>query len=177
MREILSSREREKVLQAVIFKEDAFCVTGIANALGISKSFVSKYLELLSVKNVLKRVRSKYIANNSHITRSLKIMLNIISIDTSIFGKYKFIRAAGLFGSCAKGENTESSDTDIWLYINKAPEADLASLSARLRKKIRNVKILLLTADKIEKIKKEDPLFYHALSFGSIMLYGENDVL
>jgi len=45
-----------------------------------------------------------------------------------------------------------------------------------MNKRIKNVKPLFLTAKKIKKIKKDDELFYHSLSFGSVVLYGENDL-
>lgn len=41
---------------------------------------------------------------------------------------------------------------------------------------LRNVNPLFLTTKKIEKMKKEDELFYHSLSFGSIVLYGKWEI-
>lgn len=50
-----------------------------------------------------------------------------------------------------------------------------SKLTADLRKNIKNVKPLLLNNEKIKKIKEEDPIFYHSLYFGSILIYGEID--
>jgi len=47
-------------------------------------------------------------------------------------------------------------------------------LTAELRKKIENLKILL-NDEKIKNLRGEDSLFYHSLYFGSIVLYGEED--
>ena len=97
--------------------------------------------------------------------------------NTNIFKKYHFIKSAGLYGSCAKGENTEDSDMDLWIRVEEVGEEKLAPLTIELNKKIKDMKILFLTDTKVEKIKKEDSLFYNALFFGSIILYGEKDGL
>lgn len=39
------------------------------------------------------------------------------------------MRGAGLYGSCAKGENTKDSDIDIWVKISNASELELARFS------------------------------------------------
>ena len=96
-------------------------------------------------------------------------------MNINIFKKFDFVEAAGLYGSCAKGENTDDSDVDLWIKMKDASDEKVASLTALLSKKIRNVKPLFLTAKRIEKIKKSDELFYHSLSFGSIILFGERD--
>ena len=103
--------------------------------------------------------------------------MNITGIDARIFKKFDFVEAAGLYGSCAKGENTDSSDVDLWVKIKRVSDEETAALTALMNKKIRNVKPLFLTAGKLEKIKKGDELFYYSLAFGSIVLYGENDAV
>ena len=83
------------------------------------------------------------------------------------------MRAVGLYGSCAKGTNTESSDIDLWIKVEKIDEKKIIELTSKLRKKLKNVKVLILDDKKIEELKKNDPVFYHSLYFGSLMLYGE----
>jgi len=105
----------------------------------------------------------------------VKILLNVRRIDTRIFGKYPFVTAVGLYGSCARGENTEDSDVDLWVRVKDVEESKLASLTSEINKKIKNAKLLYLNDKKIEKLRKEDIMFYHSLSFGSIILYGDKD--
>jgi len=62
--------------------------------------------------------------------------------------------------------------------VNAHREAEMesifsASLTTLMSKKIKNVKPLFLTAEKIKKIKKDDALFYYSLSFGSVILCGK----
>lgn len=177
MEKIFSTKERIKILKAVIFNEKLIRVNIIASNLKISKGLISKYFDVLVKEGVAKRSSGKYLIVNSAVTRGIKILLNIQAIGIGIFKKYDFVEAAGLYGSCAKGENTESSDMDIWLKIKDVSDARVAPLTAGINKKIRNAKPLFLTARKIAKMKKEDELFYHSLAFGSVMLYGEKDAI
>ena len=177
MKNIFSTKERIKILKTVIFSELPISVNIIANRLNISKGLVSKYLDVLLKEGIAKKSKGKYLIVNSAITKGTKILLNIAGIDTGIFKKFDFVDAVGLYGSCAKGENTDESDTDLWIKIKGVSDEKTASLTASMNKKIRNVKPLFLTIKKIEKIKKEDELFYHSLSFGSIALYGEKDAI
>lgn len=177
MRDIFSTKERIKILKAVIFSEQPISVNVVAARLKISKGLVSKYLDVLLNEGIAKKSNGKYLIVDSPITKGSKILLNIADIDVGIFKKFEFVESAGLYGSCAKGENTDDSDVDIWIKIKDVSDERAASLNAQMNKKIRNVKPLFLTTKKIEKMKKEDELFYHSLSFGSIILYGGKDAI
>jgi len=177
MNKLFSTKERIKILRAVIFSEQPISVNAIANRLKVSKGLVSKYLNVLRKEGIAKRLNGKCLIVDSAITKGVKILLNIAGIDVEIFKKFDFIEAVGLYGSCAKGENTSDSDIDLWIKIKEVSEEKVASLTTEINRKIRNAKILFLTAKKIEKIRKKDELFYHSLSFGSIILRGEKDAL
>jgi len=177
MEKIFSTKERIKILQAVIFSEKPISVNVIAAKIKISKGLVSKYFDVLVKEGVAKRSNSKYQIVNSSITKGIRILLNVKNIRIGIFKKYDFVEAVGLYGSCAKGENNEESDIDIWIKIKEVSDHKIASLTTELSKKIRNVKPLFLTVKKIEKMKKEDALFYHSLAFGSIVLHGDKNAI
>ena len=177
MESIFSTKERIKILKAVIFSNQPISVNVIANRLKLSKGLVSKYLDVLLRKGITKKSNGKYLIVDSPITKAAKILLNITGIDAKIFAKFDFIEAAGLYGSCTKGENTDKSDIDIWIKIKDVNDEKAASLTAVMNKRIKNVKLLFLSTKKIEKMKKDDELFYHSLSFGSIILYGENNAI
>jgi len=61
---------------------------------------------------------------------------------------------------------------DLWVRVKDVEETKIASLTSEINKKVKNAKLLILSDKKIEKFRKEDRMFYHALSFGSIILYG-----
>ena len=92
-----------------------------------------------------------------------------------IFGKYPFVTAAGLYGSCARGDNSEESDVDVWIRLNDVEETEAAALTAEISRKVKNAKVLLLTDKRLKKIREEDTMFYHSLAFGSIILYGDKN--
>jgi len=175
MKNIFSTKERIKILQEIIFKTDRISVNNIANQLRLSKGLISKYFNILVKERILKKVHSKFSVVNSPLAKGIRILLNIKNIEIKIFKKYSFIESVGLYGSCAKGENAEDSDVDLWVKVGNTGEEELASLTSELDQKIENVKVLFLTDQKIEKIKKEDAMFYHSLVFGSIILYGDKD--
>lgn len=175
MEKIFSTKERLKILEAIIFKEGSLSVNEIASKLRLSKGLVSKYFDILTKEGILTRKNGKFFAKQSSFAKGIKILLNIKQVSLKIFKKYPFIQSVGLYGSCAKGENREDSDVDLWIRIRKTSDEKLAALTSEINNKIRNVKVLFLTKEKIEQIKKNDPLFYHALAFGSISVYGDED--
>lgn len=175
MESIFSTRERIRILKVVIYKKDNISVNNIANQLKLSKGLVSKYFDILVREGIARRSNGKFLINDSSLTRGIRILFNINNINTKIFKKYLFIKSVGLFGSCAKGENTEDSDVDLWIRIVETSEEKQAALTSELNKSIKNLKIQFLTDKKIDKLRKEDKLFYHSLVFGSITIYGEKD--
>jgi predicted nucleotidyltransferase len=150
-------------------------VNNIASQLGLSKGLVSKYFQILLKEQILKNEKGKLVVADNASVKAVKILLNLRRIDTRIFSKYPFVTAVGLYGSCARGENTEDSDVDLWVRVKDVEETKIASLTSEINKKIKNAKLLFLSDKKIEKLRKEDIMFYHSLSFGSIILYGDKD--
>lgn len=177
MEKIFSTKERLKILKAIIFTKKPISVNAVAADLKISKGLVSKYLDVLAKEGIVKRSDTKYLINDSAATKAVRILFNIQTIDDRVFKRYDFVEAAGIYGSCAKGENTEDSDVDLWVKIKDVVDDKVAPLTAELNKKVKNVKPLFLTVKKIEKMKKDDELFYHSLAFGSVVLYGDKDVI
>jgi predicted nucleotidyltransferase len=175
MENIFSTKERIKIIDAVVYKKGSISVNNVASQLRLSKGLVSKYLDILAKEGILKRANGKFIVVESAIGKGIKILLNIRKIPVSLFRKYPFVKSAGLYGSCAKGENNEESDIDLWVKVDDVSEEKLASLSSGLNKRLEKLKLLFLTDKKIEKLKKEDELFYHSLAFGSITIYGDKD--
>ncbi len=175
MENIFSTRQRIKILQTILFKTNSISVNNIAIQLRLSKGLISKYFDILVRKEILKKVNGKFFVTDFPLVKGVKILLNIRGINFKVFKKYPFIKTVGLYGSCAKGENTEDSDVDLWIKLKNISEEKLAPVTSELNKKMRNIKLLFLTNERVEKIKKEDSLFYHSLVFSSIVLYGDKD--
>ena len=170
---LFSTTERFTLLESLVFKTGRLSVNHVASQLHLSKGLVSKYVDLLIKEGLAKRVNGKFIINeSSDVVKGVRLLLNVKRIPSALFKKYPFVQGAGLYGSCAKGENTEDSDVDLWIRIGKASDEQLAAFTAALRRHIERVNLLFLTDKKLAQLKREDELFYHALSFGSLVLYG-----
>ena len=172
---VFSSQERIKILKSIIFREDEFGVNERANEVKLSKGLISKYFDILVKEGFLGKKKRKYYVKSNILVKSLKIFFNLTKINPKIFKKYKFVKAVGIYGSCAKGTNTESSDVDVWIKVNSLNQKSIPKLTSELRKKVENIKILLLDDEKLEILKKEDPLFYYSLYFGSVLIFGEEN--
>jgi len=172
---LFSTKERVNILNEIIYLEKEFGVNEIARKVRLSKGLISKYFNILLKENLIRKKKNKFVVKINSEVKSIRIMLNIQKIEIKIFKKYKFIKSVGLYGSCIKGVNTELSDIDLWIKIENTKEEELAELTSELRKKIRNIKIIVLDDKKIEKLKRQDILFYHSLYFGSIILYGREN--
>jgi predicted nucleotidyltransferase len=150
-------------------------VRELARKLDLSPAYISKTLKTLRDEGVIKNNRVNL---NSPMVRALKIFLNVKKlVEKGIIDKIKSLNiiSAGVYGSWANGTNYEDSDLDIWIKVKKHPgEVKIASLVGEIRKVIeRNVQMLVLTPDNVERLKREDPIFYYSLAFGSIVIYGE----
>ena len=170
---LFSTKERIKILSHITYRTDYISVNKLAKDVKLSKGFVSKYLDSLTKEDVLRRTNGKFMIRNNIITRTIRVLLNMNMFDTNLFKGYKFIKSAGVYGSFTKGTNTEDSDIDLWVLIEKVSEDKLAKLTNELKKAFGNVKPLYMSEDKIKLLKKEDATFYHSLIFGSLVVYGD----
>lgn len=175
MYELFSTKERLNMLRKVIYSTTPVRVNSLADELKISKGLVSKYMKMLESAGLVRKGRNGYLPSDSAEMSGIRIMLNMQKLPINILKKYKSIKAAGIYGSAAKGENTEESDMDMWIFIENEDEGELAEISSRLSKKINNLSLLFLNKAKIERLKSEDTVFYHSLIFGSIIIYGREN--
>ncbi|MBN2013711.1 MAG: nucleotidyltransferase domain-containing protein [Candidatus Altiarchaeota archaeon] len=162
-----------EILKRVIYRIESLGVNEVASETKLSKGMVSKYFALLIKNGILRRLNGEFGVLDNVYVRSLKMLLNLSSIDHRVFRRYGFVRGAGLYGSFVRGMNTEESDMDLWIFIEKTDDVDLAKLTNELKRRYGNVRPLYLTEDKIKTLKKDDMVFYHSLVFGSITVYGE----
>ncbi len=170
---LFSTNKRVRIINRIIFSDKPVAVNKTAKELELSKGLISKYFNLLASEKVLKRYKNKFTVLDNSFVKSIKIFLNVNQIKPSFFKKYSFIEGVGLYGSCSKGTNREDSDIDLWIKVKKTDEANLARLKNELKRKNNKIMPLFLTKDKINKLKKEDNIFYNSLFFGSVLLYGK----
>jgi predicted nucleotidyltransferase len=170
---MLTTEERVKILKHAIFQTGPMNVNKTAQELKLSKALVSIYFGILLSEHVMRKSGKQFFVCDSVQTKALKLLVSLSAFDVAIFKKYEFVRSAGLYGSIVKGTNTRDSDIDLWIQVDVAEEEEVAGMLANLRKGYGNVKPIILTEGKVALLKERDPLFYHALAFGSIVIYGE----
>jgi predicted nucleotidyltransferase len=148
----------------------------LAKELELSKGLISKYLDILDKFGIVNKSKRFRVNLEDPITRSLKIFFNLRRIDLGRIKKNRHVLGIGLYGSWATGTNTRDSDVDIWLKLDKRLSEDIvAGFSADISRKTGyEVSILILTPDRIKRLRNEDRIFYHSLVFGSILLWGED---
>ena len=85
------------------------------------------------------------------------------------------VKGLGLYGSWARGTNHQESDLDLWIRADSLPfESDLARLQKDLSRQVESeVNLLVLTPEKLERLKREDKPFYNSLVMSSVTLKGE----
>ncbi len=169
---LLSTKERVELLRRIIYSTGELTVSGLARNARVSKGLASMYMGSLVREGVLKRLNGRFIVQDGLGTRALRILLNLSSLDRRLFRKFRFVRAAGVYGSFARGDNTERSDIDIWILVDDAEEEKLAALTSELMGTLGNVRPLYLTEKKVRLLRMNDTVFYHSLAFGSINIFG-----
>lgn len=170
---LLSTKERVKILNYVLYKTEHLTVNKTASELRLSKGLVSKFFDILTKGKIVKRKNNKFSIQENLNAKAIKILLNLASFDAKTFTKYGFVKSAGLYGSFIKGENTEDSDIDLWVLTKKTNDEDLAKLTKELKGRYGDIKPMYLTKEKLKILKKEDTVFYYSIVFGSITVYGE----
>lgn len=173
---LLSTEERIRILNTVLFSQTEMRIAAISKSLNLSKGFVSRFFSILLQQKILKKSKNKYFLQENINVRMLRILFNLSQFVNFNFKKYPFIKGVGLYGSCTKGENTEDSDIDVWIKIEKRDDEELAKLTSALKKVSAKISPLYLTKEKLDVLKREDLPFYNSLVHGSIRIFGEDIV-
>jgi len=172
LNKLLSTKERRRLLETVIFSDSLPNASCLSKQLKISKGLVSQYFTILASEGIVKRSGNKISTRDNLRVKTLKILLTLDSLNINL-SRYPFIRGAGIYGSTVKGENTANSDIDLWILTDDVKDEELSKVTAELKRKNQRISPLYLTSNKIKELKEKDKLFYHSLFFGSIYIFGE----
>jgi predicted nucleotidyltransferase len=172
--ELFKTEERARVLSYVMFRS-AFSVAEVSRATGVTKGLVSRYLRLLVEHGLVQKEGREYSPLDGAHSRAIKLLLNLERIDLSTLSLGS-ARGLGLYGSWARGTNHQESDLDVWIKADSLPPE---SVLARLQKDLSQqadceVNLLVLTPEKLERLKREDKPFYNSLVMSSVKLIGES---
>ncbi len=172
--EILKARKCVELLEFFLEKpETELYQTQIVKNVNISKATVLKWLGVLASYDLLKtrtegRLKRYKLNLDNPIAKQLKILI-MVSKLYSIALTLKGVEAY-LYGSAARGEDTEKSDIDI-LIIGKIERKKLVEF-AEIAKKImkREVKPIILTPLEYSNLIRKDRIFYDNVEKSKIRL-------
>ncbi len=172
--ELLSSHERIQVL-AYVSENREVTVTSVARGTGVSKPVVSRYLNLLA-ENELCLLQGRIFqwqANATGIT--LRRLLNIMLLKDAV-DLPEWVKGIGVYGSWATGRNDAASDIDLWIMVERftgAVEMATAKLEAHFHTVLgKEVNILILTPEKVNRMRELDDYFYRNLMTASVTIDG-----
>jgi predicted nucleotidyltransferase len=171
--ELFKTEKRARILRYVMLRTD-FTAAEVSRATRVNKGLVSRYLRYLAERGLVMKNERRYFTLDGAISRAVKIFLNLEKIDVSALS-LGAAKSLGIFGSWAKGTNRQDSDLDVWIEADSMPlEIELAKLQRNLSLQAgAEVNLLVLTPEKLEKIKREDPPFFNSLVLSSVTLVGE----
>ncbi len=175
IQELFSTEERSRILEHVMFREN-LRVTQISRALNLSKGLVSTFMRTLQANGLVRKAGNLYTPTDGFAAREVRRLINLSKVRLRRMDK-QGIEGVGLYGSWSRGTNTIESDLDIWVTATEYPQQEyLAKLSSQLRKMFGGeVRLLVLTPTKLERIKADD-VFFSNLVRDSILLWGESIV-
>jgi len=173
---LASTENRERILEYILEMEE-FGPEEVASALNLSKGLVSTYFrELMNLGIIHKRGRRFYLSSGSEL-KELKRFINFWSLREALLPlKENWISALGVYGSFARGENGKTSDVDVWIFVEDSDPFKIMEFQEKLEDILgREVDLLVLTKDKLARLKKENPYLYWSIKLSSLVLWGDID--
>ena len=171
--ELLGAGKKAKLLEGLLFRANAeIKIRNLANKLKINPGYLSVFVKRLKKEGLIKNGR---IAIEEPRIRALKILLNVDRLRGALPRLNKSFLGIGIYGSWAKGTNTENSDLDVWIKVSEEPAVQKLSEIRRILREVTGaveVSIVVLSKERVENIRAKDPVFYSSL-LNSFHLRGE----
>jgi predicted nucleotidyltransferase len=152
---------------------DKFHVRELARSSGYDVSMVSKNLKQLEEADLVTHEEVGnlvlYQANmKSVLLRQLKICLTLLDLTDLIRDLDAFTTNFILYGSCARGEDTDESDID--LFIETLDKKAVQSILDTYQRKIaRTLSPMVNTPDETYRLKTEDTNLFASIQQGLVL--------
>jgi len=170
------SKNSFKLLSLFLFKPDVqIHQNEVIRMSGLSKNTVMKLLNRFTRHGMLKESRKGNLklfslAEGDPVVKQLKILINVSRLNEILKGFIDKEFEAYLFGSAARGEDTENSDIDL-LILGKISNDQLAGLTAEIETGLnRDVNPVIKTPYEYSNLHKTDKAFYENLERDRIKL-------
>ena len=119
---------------------------------------------LLASKRV-GRVKTYSLNREKPVVKQLKILHSVSRLEP-LLGGFRGHAEVYLFGSAARGEDTETSDIDL-LVIGKTERSTAARI---LKDEMRQIRPVIMTALEYSRLSRADPAFYERIEKDKIKL-------
>lgn len=171
---IASTENRERILEYILERNE-FGVEEVSDALGISKGLVSLYLKDLLELSLLEKRGRKFFLKPGTELRETKRFLNFWTLRDKILSlREEWVLALGVYGSFARGENRPESDLDVWILVEKNEPLRVMEFKEKLETVTgREVDLIVLTREKLSRLKEENPYLYWSIKLSSLVLWGD----
>ncbi len=165
----LVSTNAQKVLDFLIQNPGRqFLANEVEKATGVSRAGVNFVLrKLAGEKLVLREKKAKIyfysVGQNNPIIKQLKVLGTIVLLYPLINKLKEHSQKIILFGSCARGENMDSSDIDLFILSNSSIAIKEEIERSRFEKKIQPV---IRNSTQFVKMEKEKTIFFEEIQYG-----------
>lgn len=165
-----------------VLVDENLSVRDLADRAHCSPAKITQFIRLFGGSRMIsigKEKNKKVVSlqrNNPLIREFVSLLfINKIVGSKAFAGLKKNAKAIGVYGSVADGTVDKKSDIDLWAVMEKKmPLMEAGKLRLALSKELgREVSIRFLTKEGLQKIKKEDDIFYNELDYKSKVLFGE----
>ena len=155
----------------------SFSVREVSKELGISPGSASTMLNRLKSKGlVTTEVRGRLLLCSidleNPIARQLKVLLSLDTLGDLVGSLKPFAKKIILFGSAARGLDTEESDIDVFVLTTDMAKAKEAISQAR-NSISRKLSPVIVDTTGYSRLKREDKPFYDSINSG-ITLWDSN---
>lgn len=170
---LFGTEKRVRILSAILERE-TFGVEELAGKLGMSKGTVSVYLKELAGGGLIQKRGRKFQWKDTSARKELKRDVNYWTLREKLLPlREDWIRALGVYGSFARGENGPNSDVDVWILVEKEDPLKIAELHEKLESLTeRKVDLMVLTPERLNRFKAENPYLYWSIKLSSLTIWG-----
>jgi predicted nucleotidyltransferase len=168
----------------IVHSYEEIHLRGLARRLKISPYSTKKFLDFLVSHDLIleeKKANMRYFKANisNNVFKHMKIAFNLKKVYDSglidhIQNNVSALSSIVLFGSLARGEDSEESDMDLLVIGKKKKEFDITKFGEKLGREI--TCFVLSWSEWKDKIK-EDKAFYQEIITSGILLFGTLPVI
>lgn len=170
---------RKNIEIFTLIAEEECSLRDIAEKLKCSPGKVHQAVTLFKNYNLIKvqKKKNKHLLSPNRknpLSNTIKALLNIHQLLSShAYKKLQKIGVVGVYGSYARGTDTQQSDVDV-LILTTIKELKVREHIRLLETELhKRVNPLIMTKSQLQSLERRDPAFYFRLTLTTIPLHGE----